>query len=681
MNKRIFLFTLSIIAGIGSLTFGQINKAKKQIALYNYSAALSILTKELQKDDKNKQEATLLIAECYYKQNNIQLSRDWYAKLLEYGNPEPTTLFNYAQLLRSCGEYQKAKEYFVKYDKQSPGDQRAKILANFCDSALVWKDLSPMFIVKNAVTLNSQQSEFGPVYYENRLCFTSDRIISKRDNNKYGWTGNNYLRLFYAVPVFPDDLFNDFKEIQLAPDLFNKAYHDGPASFNANFSEVFFNRTIVYKDKGKKDQNRIRTHLLKIFISKRENSKWTKPVPFFLNNDNYSIGHPALSKDGSVLYFVSDMKGGYGGTDLYMCRRTDDKWNPPVNLGPVINTFGNEMFPFISDNGDFYFASDGHPGFGGLDIFITHQINDSTWSKPQNLNQPVNSSYDDFSLCISKNNINGLFSSNRSGGLGSDDLYFFRRSAVTNPVPVNTYLSGFVKDKMTLTPVSNSTVFFLDEEKGQALIMKTDSNGYYRTLIKPGKSYSVKAMKTGYIADCYKYFPDTISKIVERIAPRDLRLDVLRNDRVFLLENIYYDLDKWYIRPDAQPALDKLVSIMKENTVNIELGSHTDSRASEAYNIILSQKRAESAVRYIVSKGINADRLTARGYGETQLVNKCKDGIPCTEEEHQQNRRTEFKVISWYDDLKAETFNLSHYQNGEIIDARLFPDSFFVNCK
>jgi outer membrane protein OmpA-like peptidoglycan-associated protein len=188
-------------------------------------------------------------------------------------------------------------------------------------------------------------------------------------------------------------------------------------------------------------------------------------------------------------------------------------------------------------------------------------------------------------------------------------------------------------------------------------------------------------MQTGYIADCYLFTPDTISKVLERTAPRDLLLDMLRSNRTFVLKNIYYDLDKYYIRADAQPALDQLVSIMKENPVNIELGSHCDSRASDAYNLILSQNRAESAIHYIVLKGINPARLTARGYGETRLVNRCKNGVPCTEEEHQQNRRTEFKVISGYEDLKGETINLSRYKKGEIIDARLLTDRFFDICK
>jgi len=652
--------------------------------LYNYSDAISILNKSLRKENSDKQEITLLMAECYYKQNDIQHAREWYEKTLVYGNPEPVTLFHYAQILRSSGDYRKAKEYFLIYYELVPGDQRAIILAGYCDSVLVWQDIPPVYEVKNVASLNSEQSEFGPIFYENRLCFTSDRIIANNYQNNYGWTGNSYLRLFYADPIVDDDFYNEFKEIRLAPDLFNQKYHDGPASFNHVFSEMYFNRTTLFKDKGKKELDRIRTHLLKIYSTERNETRWMKPVPFFLNNDTFSVGHPSLSFDGNVLYFISDMEGGYGGTDLYLCRREGSGWSHPVNLGSVINTFGNEMFPFVAQTGDLYFASDGHPGFGGLDLFLTRQLANNTWLRPQNLNQPVNTSFDDFSLCIAGNNKNGVFSSNRPGGIGNDDLYLFRKLVEVPPEPTvieNTFLSGFVKDKRTLIPIKEATVFFLHQGTNQVVILKTDSNGFYKTLIEPGISYTGKAMHPGYISDCYLFTPDTGSRIYERLAPRDLLLDMLQVNRTFVLENIYYDLDNSSIRPDAEQALDKLVSIMKENPVTLELGSHCDARASDSYNMILSQQRAESAIRYVVSKGINPDRLTAKGYGESQLVNKCRNDVPCTEEEHQMNRRTEFNVISHYEDIKKETFNPSLFNAGDRLEAELLPDSFFDICR
>jgi outer membrane protein OmpA-like peptidoglycan-associated protein len=503
----------------------------------------------------------------------------------------------------------------------------------------------------------------------------------KNKSDKYGWTGNGYLHLFNADPVFMGNLYGTFKTPQLAADLFNQEYHDGPASFNLPNTEIFFNRTYVYRDKGKKGQDKIRTHLLKIFSSVKKKAKWTNPEPFFLNNNEYSVGHPALSRDGNILYFVSDMKGGYGGTDLYMCRRLQAGWGQPVNLGPVVNTSGNEMFPYMATSGDLYFASDGHAGFGGLDIFRTRMLGDSIWMKPENLYQPINSSFDDFSLCMAGDGRSGFFSSNRPGGQGSDDIYQFTRILRKESPPAPAMiLSGRVRNKSTLEPVADATVFILDEGIGQVLTLKTDSSGFYSTSLTLPYSLRIKAMKTGYISDCLSFSSNPGTSPGDKVSPRDLLLDILQVNKVFALENIYYDLDKWNIRPDAQPALDHLVAVMKENPVSIELASHTDSRASDAYNLELSQERAESAVRYIVLQGVNPARISAKGYGETRLVNACSNGVPCTEEEHQRNRRTEFRVVSRYDDQGGETFDLSRYRPGERIEVSGLPVPFFEAC-
>jgi outer membrane protein OmpA-like peptidoglycan-associated protein/tetratricopeptide (TPR) repeat protein len=682
MNRFFLLITLLVVTGLTDLTFAQVKKAKKQMSLYNYSAAIDILQKTIRRNDGERKEAILLMAECYRKQNDVRNARGWYARAIETGNTDPQVLFNYAGMLRACGEYDSAKRVYLEYAGKSGGDLKALTLAGYCDSAVKWRDVPARYEIRNAKDLNSPQAEFGAVLYQEGINFASDRLITKGQSANYGWTGNGYLHLFNADPVFSGDLYGDFKAPQPAADLLNQAYHDGPASFNYQNTEIFFNRTYVYRDKGKKEQDKIRTHLLKIFSSVKKKSKWTEPEPFFLNNNDYSVGHPALSRDGKSLYFVSDMKGGYGGTDLYMCRREDSRWGQPVNLGPVVNTYGNEMFPFMTADGDLYFASDRHAGFGGLDIFVTRKENDSTWMKPSNLFQPVNSSFDDFSLCSGKDGQTGFFSSNRPGGMGSDDIYQFRKipgKEATQPAhPM--ILAGYVKDKTTRDPIANATVFILDEPTGMVLILKTDTTGLYSTTVTSPFSCRIKAMQTGYIADCLPFHFDTENTPSGNLSPRDLLLDHLKQDKAFTLENIYYDLDKWYIRPDAQPSLDYLVSVMKENPVSIELGSHTDSRASDAYNLELSQKRAESAVRYIVLQGVNPARITARGYGETQLVNRCSNGVQCTDMEHQMNRRTEFRVVSWFDDKNGESFDLSRYLPGDQVDVRTLPNRFFEQC-
>ena len=483
------------------------------------------------------------------------------------------------------------------------------------------------------------------------------------------------------------DFSGGFRSPEPGPKVLNKGWHDGPVSFNKDFTEVFINRTLLYKDKGKKDPDHLRTHLLKIYVSGRKDGKWSEPVPFFLNSENHSVGHPALSPDGKTLFFVSDMDGGYGGTDLYMCTREGEKWSQPVDLGPEINTEGNEMFPYMADNGDLYFASDGLPGFGGLDLFVTRKIN-GKWSRPENLGSPVNSSSDDFALVLPGDSASGLFSSNRPGGVGSDDIYSFKKirivpkvSPVTEKVPA--FVSGYVKDKTTLEPIFSSTVFLEEEGTGKALVMKTNDKGYFKTPVIKGKSYTVKAIQTGYIEDCFLFGFDSLTKQNDLSLPRDLLLDKLELNKAYRLKNIYYDFDKWNIRKDAQPSLDSLVRLMKENSIAIELGSHTDCRGSVAYDQVLSQKRAESAVRYMIAKGIDPSRITAKGYGKSQLLNKCNcaTGVNCTAAEHQLNRRTEFRILSWQEDKSNTSASPVNYKDGDIVPVKDLPVDFFGNCK
>jgi outer membrane protein OmpA-like peptidoglycan-associated protein len=513
--------------------------------------------------------------------------------------------------------------------------------------------------------------------------FASDRIVAGHEGATYGWTGNNYLRLYCSEPTIGGDLTSGFPPPVLGPDALNQGWHDGPVCFNKSFTEIFINRTILYHDKGKKEHGNFRTHLLKIYTAVRNGEQWSKPEPFFLNSDDYSVGHPALSPDGRTLFFVSDMPGGFGGTDLYMCTMEGGKWGNPVNLGAIINTFGNEMFPYIAENGDLYFASDGLPGFGGLDVFVSRKIN-GQWTRPENLGLPINSSCDDFAMILGRDGVSGLFSSNRPGGMGSDDIYSFRKIRV-NPkpeIPVAS-VSGYVKDRTTKEPIPAATVFLAEEGTGKVLVLKTNTKGYFKTPVRKGKSYTIKAIQTKYTEDCYPFAFDSLNKQNDLSIPRDLLLEKLEVNRAYRLDNIYYDFDKWNIRNDAQPALDYLVNIMRENPVTIELGSHTDCRGSVEYNKELSQKRAESAVRYIANRGIGFNRIVAKGYGKSQLLNKCncEAGVTCTKAEHQLNRRTEFKILSWAEEKPDAFLNPDNFKDGDILEVKNLPVDFFDSCK
>ena len=586
MVIRSFILTIILMVNLNGYTQTDIKSVRKEVALFNFSRAVEMLHQELLKNaGKPSCEATLLLADCYRMLNDVENAKIWYAKAIEmegtchYAETLGPVIFDYyAQALRSSGEYLLAKKFFMRYDSLVQGQHRGAFFSTYCDSAIAWQKAIPEFEIRNVKTLNTPQSEFGTVFYQQGIIFASDRISAGNGNNTYGWTGNNYLNLYYSKPVKTDSIFGDYLLPLPALNLPDHLWHVGPVSFNHDFTEIFLNQTKLNHDRGKADPGKIRTHLLKLFSSGLHDDTWSAPQPFFLNSDEYSVGHPALSSDGKTLYFVSDMPGGYGETDIWVCRKEDNSWSKPVNLGPVVNSAGKEMFTFIAANGDLYFASDGLPGFGGLDLYVTKQEKNQ-WSAPHNLGFPLNSSYDDFSLCISENNDVGLFSSNRPGGAGSDDIYCFRKIRKSEQKP-------------------------------------TDSIPKPSLAIQP---------------------PPVIPS-----------MDTLKINKSYRLENIFYNFDKWDIRADAKPSLDKLVGIMKEYPISIELGSHTDCRGSEAYNLELSQKRAESAVQYIISQGISITRIVAKGYGKSQLINQCNcaEGVACTEKEHQENRRTEFRITS-----------------------------------
>jgi peptidoglycan-associated lipoprotein len=655
---------------------GTIKKAQRKISLYDYSSAIDILKKTAdQNDPKTVKKASLLLAECYMKQNNTEQARLWYGKTVQLGSPDAQTCFSYATVLRSTGDYELAKKFYLKFDSLSPKDPRGKILAGYCDTAKVWQKKDPVYQVKNCEGLNSPVSEFGTVFSGNNVCFTSDRALPGGKKDIYGWTGNNYLKIYYADLKNPSDLFQEFNVPYLEKDKLNTEYHNGPATFDGTNSEIFFTRT--FRMKKPAEPIDVKEDLLKIFYSKKEGNAWSKPEPFEYNSENYSVGHPSLTADGKTMYFVSDMPGGIGETDIYVTSLDPDgKWSKPVNLGSKINTFGNEMFPNISQDGALYFASDGLPGFGSLDIFVSKKVN-GEWTTPVNLGKNINSSYDDFSVAPYKTDSTGLFCSNRPGGKGLDDIYSFRP---VPPVIPHYFVRGCVKDKVSHEPIPGAKVFLLNQKEGKVLVIDADNTGCFRAEISLGYEYLAKGMKPGYIADCEQFKFGTEEKMTDLSMPRELLLDKLAVNRIFKLDNIYYDFDKWNIRPDAEPSLNALIKIMKENNITVELGSHTDCRGSDQYNQKLSQRRAESAVNYIVQHGINASRITAKGYGESKPVNKCVNGVKCTEAQHQDNRRTEFKIIS-SEVQPAETFDHGKYKGGETIEVKSLPDDFFKECK
>lgn len=675
MKTKYLILLAAFAILINPKIFAQKSKADRLFTRFEYAKAAPYYEKLAAKKNKHETYALTRLGDCYRLTRNFEASAKWYGQAVAGEGAAAETYFNYGQVLRSLGRYDEAAAQFNHYAALNPADPRGKLFAGYSNEVKTWSEPEFVYEIKNAESLNSEFSDFSPVYVNDGMVFTTDRM-SKAGEKRYGWTGSYYLDLFYA-PLKEDEKSGAMQpgSPSLYSSFLNQPYHDGPATFPADFKTIFFTR--VENKAGKLDSSRYYTNRLKLYSSRFEDGKWSNPEPFFLNSDSYSVGHPALSADGNTLYFVSDMPGGFGGTDIYLVKKQGEGWGPAINLGAEINTFGNEMFPYMHKDSVLYFSSDTHPGLGGLDIFKSVKNGDG-WEKPENLKAPVNSPADDFGIVISNDNSQGMFSSNRPGGKGEDDIYMI---SISERYPDSVLIAGVIRDKESMKALKNATIFVLNTETDEVMVLKTDNEGRYSLNAKRGASLVVKGIDKGYSPDCMSVALDVMSKETGR-ENRDLLLGKYQVDQIFRLENIYYDFDKWNIRADAAVELDKVVNFLKDNPdIIVELGSHTDSRGSLKYNDRLSNRRAESAVDYIVAAGINKNRITAKGYGERNLMNKCADGVECTDEEHQENRRTEIKISGTVELTgSGQSHPLDNYKAGQVLRLNDFNEEFFKNC-
>ncbi|WP_295770986.1 OmpA family protein [uncultured Mucilaginibacter sp.] len=649
------LFSISIVLAVAYTASAQyVHKlADEQYALYNYSKAAELYLQAYKK--KPALYTAERLANSYRMMRDYKEAEKWYATVVTLENSKPQNMFTYAEVLKNNLKYNEAKEQYTKYYTLTPNADLKQLnyWVSSCDSAIKWMKKPVDVDIRNLTTLNSQESDWGAVKYNSNIVFTSDRTEKKDqaelrkkrpliwfdsnvslDKNVYGWTGNKYLNL-YEQPAAnaSTDAVKPFTFIA------GTDYHIGAASYTADGNEMYFTLTRLPKEKVK-DTAKIATINLGVYSSKLVNGKWSKPEPFTYNKEEeYSVGDPFIMPDGRTLYFVSNMPGGVGGTDIYYCTKDAGVWSQPINV-KSINTTANERTPFIDVQGNMYFSTDGDKGMGGLDIFKAIHTASGFGSK-LNLGYPVNSAQDDFAYVI-YDNASGYLSSNRTGGVGSDDVYSFAYN-----IPVAYRLEGVAYDKNTRRPLAD-TYITLTPAKGSPIKVRTGSNGAYAFTVYANAGYQLKGEKNGYLTDSQKPF-STAGIGPNEVLKRNLYLDKIELQKPIRLENIYYDLDKWDIRPDAEVELNKLIKIMKDNpTIVIQLSSHTDSRADDDYNMNLSRKRANAAVEYIITVGdIDEDRLIARGYGETRLLNKCSNGVKCSEAEHQLNRRTEFAILKF----------------------------------
>ena len=653
------------------------------VAITKYKKALSKV-----KGKPDKEKISFQIAECYRLTNNTKKAEAAYKRIIKsnYAEKNPIVFLYLAQAMLTNEKYEDASTYYSKYHEKVPDDPRGPNGIESCKLAREWIDNPTKFKVANEKPLNSKASDFSAAYADklyNTIIFTSTREAAT-GKGLDNWTGQNFSDLFIAkldpkgqwsTPVLLDN-----------SGTINTEANEGNPALNSKFNQLYFTR--CGNAKGS-------LHGCQIMVSKRSGKNWGEPKALTLGGDSTTVfGNPAISPDELTIFFSSDLPGGQGGKDIWMASRkkTTDNFGKAFNLGPLVNTPGDEMFPFLRNDTSLYFASNGHPGMGGLDIFRT-TFSNGQWSKPVNLQYPINSSGDDFSFVFNPEEDKGFFSSNRKGGKGSDDLYSF-----VNP-PILFTLQGIVKDDNTLQVIPGAVIKLVGSD-GSSIEAKSDAKGGYsfnKAQIKPRTSYELMCVKNNYFNKKAK------ETTVGLESSKDFTINFLLQpipDKPVVLPDILYDLAKWDLKPQYQDSLQGLIKTLDENeTVVVELAAHTDSRGSDESNDILSQKRAESVVNYLIERGIDPDRLVAKGYGERVPRKLAKDIVkdgfpfkagtvlttpyidsmpskPMQEAAHALNRRTEFRILS--KDFVPKTQNKAIVSQSQKVTIQINPEDNLV---
>ncbi len=611
------------------------------------------------------------MALCHLKLNDIENAENYFAKIVLDSTLKVEDIYHYAFVLLENKKYDEAQKWMLKFNQLAPNDSRGIEFNEKIDLLSELQNNKHEVKISNLL-FNDENEDFCPVFYDsNKVIFVSSRESHLTVKRNWNWNGLPFLDLYVATI----NNLNEFINITPFSDELNGKYHDGPVSFNSDQNLMVFTRNNYF------DKSEDGVHKLKLYYKTKSNEIWSNEQEFLFDDNEYSVGHSSISADGNLIYFASDMPGGFGGVDLYVIEKINDSiWSKPKNLGDVINTEGNEMFPYIHASGRFFFSSDGHFGLGGLDIF---EISFKNNPKLRNLGFPINSSRDDFGISLSEPLSKGYISSNRSGGKGDDDIYFiqnlnklFNESVESIPIAKDTtdktksdtlttiisidtiskhiipmdavQLSGYTKDENNNVIAYAKIEIQPSNDSSSIHIVTSDKDGYYEDYLAKETEYSIKVFDENNQLKNLSYIVTSQDSLLKA----NLTINELKLTGNIMVEPIYFDLNKDEIRKDAALTLDKIVKIMNQNpNMVIELGSHTDCRASKSYNLNLSNKRAISSAKYIKSAISNPLRISGKGYGESNLINECEcEGsfkIPCTEDQHQENRRTEFKIIQY----------------------------------
>jgi len=642
--KNNFFVCAILFSILGFAQEVQLKKANTNYEQFQYVDAIKTYEKVAAKGYKSV-ELFSKLGDSYYFQSNLIEANRWYEQLFALNQKVNTEYyFRYAQTLKAVGKYEKADMMMKEFGQLNSSDLRAVLANEQLDYLQEIKKNSGRYRVQNA-GINSPYSDYGTSFYKNTLVFTSARDTGGVFVKKHNWTNQSYTNLYGSLITDNGNLTE--------PEKFSKKidskYHESTPVFTNDGTTMYFTRNNFLN--GKKGRDSEKTILLKLYKATRKGDAWDNIIELPFNSNEYSCAHPALSTDEKTLYFSSNMPGSKGMSDIYKVSiLPDGSFGTPINLGNKINTEARETFPFISNKNELYFASDGHPGLGGLDIFITQLNEDGTHGKIKNVGEPVNSNADDFAFIMDTATKNGFFSSNRQrDNLGFDDIY---KCTETIPIPKDCQqvLTGLITDAETQLPIENVKVVLYDADYVKMDEVQSDKEGKFDLgEVDCENKYRIRTEIKNYSSNEIVVFTPKNSGTTDTnisLTPQLQPLKVGRDLRKTLgIDIIYFDLNKATIRPDAEVELAKILEVMKQfPSMEIDVRSHTDSRQTAKYNLNLSDRRVKATIQWLVQNGIDAKRLTGRGYGESQLVNNCADGIKCTEEEHQANRRSEFII-------------------------------------
>ena len=646
---RLLTFSVALLSST-SLLFAQpekeLEKANEMYKNFSYVDAIKIYERIAQKGFVN-QEMLQSLGNAYYYNAEYKKALPWYEQLFQEGKykVKPEYYYRYAQTLKSVGDYTQADKMMAKFvELTNANDTRAALFEENKDYQTVIKNNSGRFQLNNA-SVNTENSEYGTAFYGDKIVFAGATDARKAKRGVSQWTGESFYDLYEAEHF--DQKLGSRKPFSSS---INTQFNESTPVFTKDGNTMYFTRNnYVNRKLGSDIENTI---LLKILrATKDKNGNWGDIVEVPFNSDQYNVAHPALSPDEKYLYFASDMPGSFGNSDIFRVEILgDNQYGTPENLGNIINTAGRESFPYISKDNVLYYSSDGIPGLGGLDIFAVKFNDDGSTSKPVNIGMPGNSADDDFCFVFNSDSKIGFLTSNRPGGKGKDDIYSFHED---KPLLFSCQknIKGIVKDAKTKAVIADAKVILSDKVMKEVSTdqSKTDGTFTFEKVNCNDSHYYLRGEKEKY----------ETAEVNVTVGKDEVVYEILLNPRqvaikkgmdlakVFEIKEIKFDYNKANIRPDAAVELTKIVEVMREYPkMKIDIRSHTDSRGADSYNLKLSDRRAKATLEWIVKQGIDRNRLKAKGYGETRLVNGCSNGVPCTEEEHQENRRSEFIVVT-----------------------------------